>query len=193
MSNTTTVTLNSRERERIRKANERFESMSKRDKRIAIAKDVIAQINADIYTASRGQYISFVGDKISYDKTIQSCSPSALTCICCARGAAIISAARLFNQTNLTTEDWEQTWGGDASWNIYERKFFTPRMSRMMEVAFERDTVGEIIGNVEKTDIDAARKYGYDLSDDANQRLKQIMQNIIDNNGMFVVPKEYYQ
>jgi hypothetical protein len=154
-----------------------FAKMTKSEKAIAIAKDVLKQLNARKYTATPGTYV--------YAKTSRKPPPAIgiadmKTCKVCALGACVVSAARLggtrvFNEVirvDPTSTGYEFA-SNDTFISL--RKYFTEFEAEAMESAFERykwNTGGTMF------------RFGTSAKD----RLRRIMQNVIDNKGHFVVP-----
>jgi hypothetical protein len=158
---------------RISKA--KFNRMTNPQKRVAIAKDVITRLDAEVIVPKRGTYLLPTNPELDrefhemkFDK-YGYLSPSAkaleiressgqemvenIKCMVCAKGALVVSWAANFNE--VTVND---VWNSNAA-NIRGLKSIFPRRMRdRMETAFEED----------------------------KWPLRRIMENIIKNKGKFV-------
>lgn len=145
----------------------RPKKMTKAERRVAIAKDVIAQLKTKRFKATRGTVLGGISDKIIEGDylTAQLCDvlPKFKKCHVCARGAIFISAVERFN--NYTGEDFDADWVDGAS-----LRYFTKSQLDMIECAFEG--WGQFFG-------DAKIRGG------AEDRMCSIMKNIIANEGTF--------
>jgi len=179
-----------------------FSKLSAAEKRIAIAEDIIKQINADRYSVRQGMWLAVdpvkpasqedaakLNAKIIQNvllggrQTIVVETPPA-TCTCCAVGAACASAIRLFNQDSLTgspgfgyeLEDYKQV-------KSILQKYFPKAQIDLMEAAFEIRTDSHHRDAGEKS-LDRAIEFGDGFIEDED-RLKAICNNIIKNKGTF--------
>ena len=176
-------------------------------KRVAVAKDVIAQIELAKYRAKKGSYIryaSFKNDSV-FDRTsgnvsrvneldAKSSFDNLENCKVCAIGACILSITRFKNKLK---------WGELLDHDNFDKsgtrvmlmlsEIFQPYQLGMLEAAFEgsyncttSDRVAKRLGieSLSTEDDEACSRF-YDLYDSSEERLKTIMQNIIDNNGTF--------
>lgn len=194
------------QRKFIEEANARFKKLSAADKRIEIARDVIAQIKSAKYKAAMGVYVATAspiydddlmhgysnkGDETEREKQLCEVFQDMPKCTVCARGAMFVSACRMFNHFSVGefadaggTSD-----GADPdSFSDYEETFFTKKQVGMIESAFEKDTdFGYGREACSRKDSLAAVLFGKQYGK-AEERLTAIMQNIIKNEGDFVVP-----
>lgn len=172
---------------RIKRSNEKFAAMSKAEKRVQIAKDVLLQIEAKRIKPQAGVYIqakvknTFAFGKewddpiINEKEQVQDTLKNA-TCDACALGSMFICAVDRHDRLrikNLNTfavsaypkdKNAEIELGGSDMYD-YLSKFFSSDQLVAIEDAFEGDYK--------------------DISSD-KKRLKAIMNNIIKNNGKFV-------
>jgi hypothetical protein len=151
----------------IEERNAAFHKLSNKEKRIAIAKDVLVQIELGKYLATTGIYF-YMDFEGSYHKNGANVQEVLLAknpnCEVCAVGAAFASAARLgnnlfykeSNESDLVAE----LFGDDAA---------------NMEAAFER---------WDSPCVPEVQNFGRQYPD-TTERLKAIFQNIIDNDGSF--------
>jgi len=181
-------------------SNADFANMTAPEKRVIIAKDVIAALNAKRYAAKRKVYVEFM-DPLSFeasdqlDKVIKD-----KKCDVCAIGAVFISAVDRFD--NLKCEDvvihtrsastmefhFEQFGdrlgiNGITSSGImnYMTDFFDRNQLRLMEAAFECENIACYL---DTQIINRAIEFGRAESNIEN-RLIKIMQNVIENDGTF--------
>lgn len=149
-----------------------FEQMSPAEKRVTIAKDVLAKLDAKVMAAKHRYYA--VTDAVIRVQNFGSrlSGVSGTNCNVCAIGSV---ACSLFNGDVVA----------DAGEHVYREElitkltpYFTPETLDAMEAVFE--------GNGE-TDSDEFAYSGvvFDVPGDADTRLRAIMQNLIDNQGEF--------
>ena len=189
---------------------------SVRLKRLAIARDVLAQLKLKRYKSTPGTYLHINDvpdiDTIDPNVSIQELFKTQpdVSCEVCALGACFMSLINLDNKVNVgqfcTEEelDYNSRKYLDADFDLmHERlgKYFPGHMLALIESAFEMREMG-----TSDTDPRFARFYeAYDLIPEhlyqpaivwgkryknSNERLKAIMQNIVRNGGDFIVPKK---
>ncbi len=180
--------------------NKLFESMSSRKRAVAIAQDVLDQLKAEKITARRSIYVSAPHDILvkmqdRYYLTVPLEEIAEMHCDCCAIGASVLSFSRLFNRMSAEPCDIEQGDGGGRSRFFPNRIMLSEAFSwqtiALIEVAFESDAkfFGEASYHrgkdirINSADIKAAVAMRGRKSDKSLLRI--IMQNIVDNKGMF--------
>jgi hypothetical protein len=185
--------------EQVRRANAAFEKLSPSDKRVAIARDVLAQLDAGRITAEAGVYVrSFdlvnLIEESAKDAQLQNLLPEVEECNVCALGSMFICGVNIANKLpvkGLTTFE-EEVSGSDAK--KYLRRFFTNGQLGLIESAFETGDMLDNYSRVSQHDANllrAAILFGqlFDLEDDYQTgdelRLRAIMENIIVNKGTF--------
>ncbi len=172
-----------------------FNQMTRAEKRVAIAQDVLKQLRTKKYVAERDLYVSveFKGDtdnnwNARFDD-VKSNIHKVKECRVCAIGSCIVSATRLGN--TLTFREMEDE--RDPKTRKLLAKAFTQKQLYLMESAFELNinsmytlSQGYAYGPNTKTEDEAvkARNFGYKYND-STDRLKAIMRNVIKNNGEF--------
>lgn len=190
----------------LRREKDEFKKMTKAEKRVAIAKDVLAQIKCENYVPRSGVYVDINPTRKAMDKGLYIDSLSQrpadlmleeglVTCTVCAKGAMFMSHIRKDSDTCSVSDAKE----GDSEDNIEERltDIFDEKQLDMIEAAFESDGAfyaDNHVGNFEKEDWDGnityigkagkAERFGEKYSDD-QRRLVGIMKNIIKNEGTF--------
>ena len=170
----------------VEKDNAKFNKMSKTQKRITIAEDVIASLKLGKYEATPGNYFGISSDNNEED-TIKD--PQALlihegvNCDVCAIGAIFASKVRKGNKCNIDLAYSDNTHDTALIANL--KGIFNEEELRIIETAFE----GEVQNNCALNEI-AERKaeawHNKNHPYDANKRLTAIMKNIIKNNGNFI-------
>lgn len=173
------------------KLNEEFKKATKAQKRVMIAKDVLAQIKAKRYFAESGEWVKplwsddqkSIAIKLYPKSSIKDAfkSKAINSCRVCALGGLFMSCTNLNN--NTTVQDLKnETYIGDLVADDDKisnglNRIFTQGQLMLIESYFEGGEGYFRDGN-EKT-----QTFLESYNDD--ERLKIIMQNIIDNNGTF--------
>lgn len=177
--------------------------MTKAEKRVAVARDVLAQIRAKTIKPSRGNYIAATlsvipreGDDVQAllrDGKVKSCQS-------CALGSAFLSYARLYDNVKVEPYgefspemDYPSVGGAIPTKRIHGDRptdtlelVFDPKQLELIEHAFEAPSRNVSIPDYELTeaDIALAKKYGKRYRKD-DERLVAIMRNIVRNKGTF--------
>lgn len=183
--------------------NKAFWEMKPEKQRVAVAKDVIKQLNDKFLIASEGTYFilrSEFEDVISVkdvklDEVLKSAKEKGATCSVCGIGACFASlvnigdnvlASEAFNTFSLVgNEDIK-----DHRMRPLLRKVFPSEQLSLIECAFEMssgfDDDDDIVSDDDELDEKKtkAKKFGKRYKNDKN-RLKAIMENIIKNKGTF--------
>lgn len=184
--------------------NKKFEAASKDEKRVMIAKDVIAQVRKDFYVPSYGTWVAF-SKFLPAATSLQEIltKKKDFSCKVCAMGGLMLSAVKYNNSVTLGNDRAAAIYYADdsasdlddsasdlddsASKNL--RKFFTPSQLDLIEAAFEvgEGAVGLPINKISRRykSTSAAITFGENYPDPKN-RIIAIMKNIIKNNGTFV-------
>lgn len=158
----------------------KLENMTRAEARVAIAKDVLAQIRLGRYLATPGIYIGVEVLHAMWGAndlegrvaaTQRRCDDPGLRCAVCARGAAVVSGARVFDD-RVTRALAKGADGGDGS--VALRGIFSYAQLQRMEDAFEL---------FEHRDPDVAA-WGARWPSAAD-RLEAIWTNVRENNGTF--------
>lgn len=142
----------------------KFEKMTGAQNRVAIANDIIKQINGKQYTMRQMLYIrtDISGGVINQE------SAQTAKCEVCAVGALFISAVRLFNQySDLSPGGWRA--------KLFLKKYFTTPQIEKMERIFE----------LHYDEFKAKEKAFADKYEDKTERTLSILRNIITNKGTF--------
>ena len=172
--------------EAIKNKNKTFSKMNKMEKRVALAKDVIAAIKSKVYDAEAGTYLTFKEDGITVDDDNFSVSKEELnnkniTCSVCAIGSLFVSKIRKTKIKNITEVD-------DGLMVKSLSGIFSELELRTLEYLFE----GRDIDSNFKYNSMYNSKFHSDCTDffishpDDKSRLLSIMKNIVKNNGQFI-------
>jgi hypothetical protein len=155
------------------------------DPRVAIAQDTIEQLGT--LEVTRGTYLTRYtwSEKIPYeDQAQQHIDKISKDCYVCALGACFLSYIRLFNDVKVSDlvrgDRQEDLYLYSTSSFIKSRlsQYFTHDQLLLIEAAFEGWRVADYCSE-QVCDF-------YDKHPDPKERLRAIMQNVIDNNGEFI-------
>lgn len=164
----------------IEKRNKAFNKLSKPEKRVAIAKDVIIALKAKKYIAKSGDYLNLnsKSGKDLFGVNINQellCSDD-VTCTVCAIGAMFTSKVAISNNF----DDYRPS---DNEMRSHLSKYFSMPQLHLIESAFEGWEKGStsISGNIPNDNhMIFEEKYPND-----NDRMIAIMENIVENKGTF--------
>ncbi len=170
---------NKRWAQNIARKNARFHKMSKTEKRMAIARDVLKQLRLEKYRACQGTYIHDRKYVLPYDHTnydhgdstkLQAIllSEKAPQCAVCAVGSAFLSLSRLGNNVSMASDKHQ------VLYSIFGKNNVTK-----MELIFEAVYPG-YSDSYPKREHDFIKAYPKQ-----NDRLVAIFRNIIRNQGIF--------
>lgn len=194
----------------IKARNKWFAALTPQEQRIAIAKDVILQLELGKFEASSGTYFELVAKSELYDgddlqKVIENRTES---CSVCAIGAVFASKVRLGNNVVISKWDINETEVGLSSSCLLEatENIFSEKQMRLMEFAFEGDDINYIFytNNLGLSDFESKKEYNKAYKElerinkacesfyknyeyDNSKRMVAIMQNVITNNGEFII------
>lgn len=180
---------------KVDKTNEKFKNATKAQKRVMIAKDVLGQIKTNRYLAESGTWVepnfsrnsrvseicdspeTSIQDTFK-DKTIESCTV-------CALGGLFMSCINLNNNTTLRDFDEEADdlgalIDGNRKLSNSLNRIFTREQLILIEQYFE-----EGAGYFYRDDDCDLLDSFVDTYPDEQDRLKAIMENIIENKGTF--------
>ena len=186
----------------IRARNRAFLALTPAKRRVAIAKDVIQQLNAEKIIAQRGVYFDESGIEKVMEQTYwagkgatgvaghgetQVCDLLETSkCTVCGIGAAFVSAVRLGDDLKIKDLAADETWVRDYQMRDYLKRYFDPPQVALIECAFERGPYYRTNMNQapSKSDTRAAVAFGRKYDGDAD-RMRAIFQNIVSNRGTF--------
>jgi hypothetical protein len=180
--------------EQIEADNELFNSMTEAEKRVVIAHDCIIRIHAEQIKAHQNQFFGNLEDfkdnenTVSIKETINNCE-NVPTCEVCAKGGLFLSIVGRVN--NFT---FDEVWGDndlDSDEHTELLNYFSARQLAYIEMAFENaqhldyDEDGDPIDFTQEQ-ITNSQEFFYKF-EYSNDRLIAICENIINNNGEFVL------
>jgi hypothetical protein len=157
----------------IQRKNRAFWKKSKAEQAVAVAKDVLLQLEYKKYKARTGTYISANALNLpnAYDGDLQDLMLTKNPrCTVCAVGSAFLSMARLGDELTI---------GDDYHDSL--ALIFGIRQVSLMEAAFEGWRRND--GSLSAT---KASRLFYEKYPKDQDRLRAIFQNVIDNGGKFI-------
>jgi len=165
----------------IEKWNLYFKSLTKAEKKIAIAKDVLTQLKIKKYKANSGSYIKLNDYKFGMEDDVQY-NFDKIKCDVCALGSAAMSCIKYTNNVKFKDVYFSED-------NIFKEliKIFTKKELVLMEYCFEGfeyDFIGMSYNwriLLFKKEIEKTRSF-YEKYTDSDKRLKAIMNIVIKNN-----------
>ncbi len=153
--------------------NQAFELLSPAQKRIAIAKDALAQIELDVYQPTIGSYVQ-IFEWTEYREAQEFLHSEDAVCLVCAKGALFASVVRFKNEVSMY--DLKTARSGFITQKL--DGIFDKGQLDLMEVAFEgySPVASYLDFNYDEYYRAKAYKDRYLSSSD---RLKSILENII--------------
>jgi len=172
----------------IKKWNETFKKASKPEKKILIAKDVLANIKSKKYIPFAGNYIIFISS-VFKDNDVQKNLDTLESCNCCALGACLISSTKY--QNKLKFDDLNGLGAYDNNVWRQLKNIFTPREMAIMEYCFEgiggtKVAEDSFFYNLDKKTEQKCENFYYNYSN-STERLVAICKNIIKNKGFIKI------
>lgn len=165
-----------------------FEKLTKKQQRIAIAKDVLAQLDARKIIAEAGRY-AVRRTKWQYNQEAHTSEQVDDGCQACALGSLFVCAVELDGKPPGPRER-GSIYGlphtaYDSRQPVINKllPYFSKTQLNLIESAYERHPYN---GNGYKSRDAIAFGKRYDSNDYDDLRLRVIMQNIIDNDGRFI-------
>lgn len=176
--------------------NEKFWALSKPEQRVAIAKDVIKQLDAEFYKAMSGTYfesnIEVPASEVQFQKLLKKAKKEGEVCVVCAIGSCFTSAVSLGDSFKVDSDNESPYVDGiylsaEDMRSELLNKVFSKKQQNLIEQAFEgvdnnwaddADFVDCTVSSA--TAIAFGEKYR-----DVTERLRAIMENIIKNKGTF--------
>jgi hypothetical protein len=166
-------------------------------RRVAIAQDVIDQINArKLQNVRTGRYLhGVISAEPAVDADLRDVVDLvAASCSVCARGAMLLSKARLYDSVPI--KQFVSSSGRLGTLIHAEcaevrdalKADFDDRTIGMIEAAFERAPtgMGKWLEDDHELDLEVAIAFGDGCAGNSTDRLRAIMANIVANNGEFI-------
>lgn len=176
---------------RIARANKTFEKLTPAQKRVQIARDVLAQLKSKRLIAANGIWLDstpfgagtlFTASQLKKNLELQEVLKKRKQCSGCAMGGLFMCAVERANKLKLkdimdSDNDDEYAISGTNTFN-YLSKFFEGEQLAEIETAFER---GQGAHRGSSDAISFAQE-----EEDPGERMRLIMENIIINDGEFL-------
>jgi hypothetical protein len=170
--------------------------LTKAEMRIAIAKDVIAQIKAKKYNPTQGTWVDQVGGQdydswlyhnaLSCEIDVQNYTKNIKKCNVCALGSLFVSAVNKYNNVYGTfdTVSTDKVFDfKDMNNNSPLLRYFTLNQIQLIEHTFEGG-IGAVYWDSDHSMVNKSHAF-YSRYPDSKDRLLAIMKNIVENNGTF--------
>jgi len=169
-----------------------FKELTKAEKRVEIAKDIIQQVKVKTYKPKHFVYLNVIGGKKLGDNySMQNALLNKeVKCDVCALGAAFCSLVKFDNKLNLQ-EAKNAGFGGyvpDGGVNARGRleKYFSERQLALIENAFEKTDFFTRKRRIFGDECERARNYfAVNKCNTPSKLLISIFQNVVDNKGTF--------
>lgn len=178
-------------RKRLRDRNYRFNKLTKNQQRVRIAKDVIQQLDSKKLIATQGTYFETKIDQSQINQQLNRLIENK-TCKVCAIGSVFAATVKRANDCAANEMEsmfrlYDKYEADNRKIRKYLKKWFNADQLALMETAFEGQCI-TANSMLLKADIRyKAYKLFNDLKGNADSILRTIMQNIIDNNGKFIL------
>ena len=179
-----TKTLKKRTKAQIKLDNAKFNRLTPMKKRVAVAKDVISQLNSGTFIAGWG-YGSIIEAPcmIPFGGDLQNLIlKKGVVCEGCAKGACIASRARLGDNVNMDYDSWSEQQAHDVTNEIFGKE-----CADLVEGLYEEWDMDDTYDGEKASRL---TKYSESLPSRAmapKARMQAIYQNIIDNCGYLKV------
>ncbi len=181
---------------KVERDNAAFAKLSASKKRVQIAKDVLMHLDAMKIKAKVGKWVTPHGapSEVAPNSEIRDVFSKMKSCHACAVGSMFVSAMLRADKFRGCDLDSANSWARDDSEDVYVefddndmtgylKRFFSVDQIAKMESAFEqRDSMldGDSVWDEYAKAVEFGLKHR-----SADKRLRAIMQNVIDNNGIF--------
>lgn len=173
---------------KISRANLAFQKMKPSEKRIQIARDVLAQLVSKRLMPKYGVWLAGAKNKFLFSKNVEGDSEvkdifaKVKQCEGCALGGMFMCAVERADKLKMNQlQDYGDSYGiniGTGDTFSYMKKFFSKAQLEMIECAFEAGN-----GSVRYGNYDAV-EFVRDI-DEPGERMRLIMENIVVNKGTF--------
>ena len=170
----------------IEKQNKEFQKLSKKQRRLAIARDVLSQLRAKKFIAQTGIYLR--ADDLKNEEAAEPVDLQCFLlqtnpqCTVCGIGAAVCSLARLGDEVQYGSEG---AFRDNTDYHGKLRPVFSEKQIHLIEWAFEgRETTDEAYDFLSTKERLSAEKF-FTKHPNTDKRLAAIFRNIVKNNGTF--------
>ena len=172
--------------------NERFEASTPEERRVLIARDVIAGLALNVFRPTRGQFVLDAdGGDVPIEQA-QTLADSRVPCEVCAVGALFVSSLALYDrfERDFSGPIWSDDFVSANAKEFVRLNYFSGPQADLIEVAFEGVTTHVWEDEVDLEGVEDALAFGEEWALNPVERLAAIMQNIVENNGEFVPSQE---
>lgn len=165
----------------IENRNKTFSEMTRLEKRIEIAKDVIASVHSKKYVAEQNTYLSLSSRTEScIDYTLDNIKQPHVICNVCAIGSMFVSDV-------LKTDKLKKSFGFHHSSMVKTlSNIYSERELRILEMCFEGNDVHDMFVEENETQLRKDARNFRGQFNTPRKRLLGIMENIVKNNGHFI-------
>jgi len=166
----------------LEKSNKAFHKMSKKQKRIAIAKDVLLQIKKKTYVGYQGSYIQGLDSDLDSTELQECLLTDAPECRVCGLGSAFLSLARLGNKVEIPIDD-----TGSRDYHYTLDPIFGKKQRELIEATFEGWGLDSSYMDdpINDNPINYRHMKFYNKYIDDTERLAAIFRNVVKNDGIF--------
>jgi len=181
----------------VEEKNKEFKKSTKPQQRVLVAQDVLAQIKAKRYLASPGTWAIPTYDNpknVKGEESVQKlfATQAIKTCDVCALGGLFMSCTNLNNNTTVEELGQASDLGdtleyGDEKLSNGLNRIFTHKQLELIENYFEN--ADGYFGSEIATKMTDHINLFNNKYPNPQARLKEIMNNIVENNGTFVPSK----
>ena len=168
-----------------------FSRLSKDQKRVAIAKDVLEQVRLKRIIATEGSYVGLTLVQSEIGTQLQDLLPKK-KCKCCGLGSCFVSLVRMENKFVVKEDyvDGQDSYIEKGDFQSRLRKYFSQMQLDLIETAFEGTPLyrNSYTGSPQwEKAVDFNHKFGESDHTPKQQEkcLVGIMENIIENKGTF--------
>jgi len=183
----------------VTRRNNAFHAMPSFKRRMSIAKDVLASLEACSINVNTGNFVMLPRSMLYSVEVGQQLQPSLLDpesrCSVCALGACFVSAVKLGNNFAVTAGHIDNPTLPFMDVKALLRKHFSVAQLQLIEIAFEEGRGWWKVDShelvISPRQFHAAQRFGSNASDRGSyhdrsaNKLKAIMNNIINNLGTF--------
>lgn len=177
----------------IKRNNAKWAKASPAERRVLIAKDIIARLNSNQYRAEHYIYSrigsSGAADFQEGDQVQQCLVDGSAQCACCARGALFFSHILFKNKVSIRDIKLSNYDASNDSDRAGLDRVFSRAQQFLIEAAFEGWDKGDAEGDNNPYGSDRTVAFHHRYGS-AERRLHAIATNIIDNKGTFILPKD---
>lgn len=186
-----------------------FEKLSKQEKAIAVAKDVLLQMSKNVYIPNTGSYINGLEHTAETHSSIKDNFDKIKSCSVCAIGSMLLSATHLGNKLSF-----EELFVGSHVTTV--EQLASPKVGELLSSMFDDRTLflieecfeggydfrtdefenptrysvnvrGLDTSMITSDEIEKCNSFNMMYGNNSPIALKEICENIIRNNGLFIL------